>query len=282
MTRSLAARAFWLCAREALTLAARSRLLQIFAVVFGALALLVSASGYILTGGTGLQDFSRTAASLVELVLLVVPLAALVVGVMALTPDAGSAELLYSQPIARHIVLFGRWCGLFVALVAAEAVGFGASGLVLFWRTGDAGAGAFLAVVGAAVVLTAVFLSIAAAISGGTTSQRRARVLATALGLWFAAVVLFDVAALGLASWLPSGPASRVLIVSAIANPVDAVRTATLLALEGTTAFGGASLAFMRLTHGAIGAFVWLGLSLVFWILAPLALGARRLARADI
>ena len=115
--------------------------------------------------------------------------------------------------------------------------------------------------VSAAVVLTAVFLGIAAAITGGATSRRRARSLATALAIWFAAVVLFDVAALGLASWLPSGPASRVLIVSAIANPVDAVRTATLMALEGTTAFGAASLAFLRFTHGAAGAAWWLAAS---------------------
>ena len=275
-------RPLWACARESLTLAVRSRLLQIFAAVFGALALLVAASGYILTGGTGLQDFSRTAASLVELVLLVVPLAALVIGVTALTPDAGAAELLYSQPIPRRTVLIGRVLGLFGALVAAEAIGFGTSGLVLFWRSGEAGAGAFLAVMAAAVVLTAVFLCFAAAIAGGATSRRRARGLATALVVWFAAVVLFDVAALGVASWLPSGPASRVLMVSAIANPVDAVRTATLLSLEGTTAFGAASLAFLRFTGGTSGAIAWLTVSAVVWILLPLAIGVRRLARADI
>jgi Cu-processing system permease protein len=272
----------WTCAREALTLAIRSRLLAIFAAVFGALSLFVAASGYILTGGTGLQDFSRTAASLVELVLLVVPLAALVIGVTSLTPEPGAAELLYSQPVARRTVLAGRVLGLFAALVAAEAIGFGASGLVLFWRTGEGGLGGFLAVMAAAIVLTAVFLSIAAAIAGGATSERRARGLAAALALWFVAVVLFDVAALGVASWLPSGPASRVLMVSAIANPVDAVRTATLLALDGTAAFGAASLAFLRFTDGAAGAAAWLLVSVVFWLIAPLVLGMRRLERADI
>jgi len=260
----------------------RSRLLLIFAAVFGVLALLVAFSGYILTGGTGLQDFSRTAASLVELVLLVVPLASLVIGVTALTPEAGSAELLYSQPIARHIILTGKLAGLMAGLVAAEAIGFGASGVVLFLRTGHAGVTGFLGVIGAAVVLTAVFLGIAAAITGGATSRRRARSLATALAIWFAAVVLFDVAVLGVASWLPSGPASRVLIVSAIVNPVDAVRTATLMAIEGTTAFGAASLAFLRFTHGAAGAAWWLGASVLGWVALSLAIGMVRLSRRDI
>ena len=275
-------RPLWQCAREELTLAVRSRLLAIFALIFGVLALLVASSGYVLTGGTGLQDFSRTAASLVELVLLVVPLASLVIGVTALTPEAGSAELLYSQPVARQTILAGKLTGLFLALVAAEAIGFGASGMLLFWRTGESGIGSFLGVVSAAVVLTAVFLSVAAAITGGATSRRRARSLATALAIWFAAVVLFDIGVLGVASWLPSGPASRLLIVSAIANPVDAVRTGTLMAIEGTTAFGAASLAFLRFTHGAGGAIWWLSASAAFWVLGPLALGGWRLSRADI
>ena len=100
--------------------------------------------------------------------------------------------------------------------------------------------------------------------------------------MWFATVVLFDVAVLGVASWLPSGPASRLLMISAIANPVDAVRTATLMAVEGTTAFGAASLAFLRFTHGATGAASWLAASAAFWILAPLGIGALRLERSDI
>lgn len=275
-------RPLWSCAREELTLAVRSRLLVIFAVVFAGLALLVAWSGYVLTGGTGMQDFSRTAASLVELVLLVVPLAALVIGVTALTPEPGAAELLYAQPVARHRILFGKVAGLFLAIVAAEAIGFGASGLVLFSRTGHDGLARFAGVISSSVVLTAIFLSVAAAVTAGATSRQRARSLATALVIWFTAVVLFDVAVLGAASWLPSGVASRLLIVSAIVNPVDAVRTATLMAIEGTTAFGAASLAFLRFTDGAAGAIWMLSASAVFWIVAPLAIGAVRLSRRDI
>lgn len=276
------ARVLRLCARQELALAVRSRFLVIFAVVFATLALLVALSGYVLTGGSGMQDFARTAASLVELVLLMVPLAALVTGVTALTPDAGSAELLYSQPIARHTILIGKLLGLLLALVAAEAIGFGASGLVLFARTGSGGLGAFAGVAGAAVLLTMLFLCLAAAITGGGASRSRSRNLAVALVVWLGGVVLFDVAALGIASMLPSNAASRVLMVSAVANPIDAVRTGTLMAVEGTTAFGGASLAFLRFTHGATGAACWLAASVVFWTLASLAVGVRRLERTDI
>ncbi len=272
---------FLLCARQELLLAVRSRWTQIFAAVFAVLALAVASSGYVLSGGHGVQDFARTAASLVELVLLLVPLTALLIGVLALAPERGAAELLFSQPVARHAILFGKVMGLFGALAAAQALGFGAAGLVIFSRAGGSGLGGFALLVLGSFVLTAVFLVLAALVSSGTVG-RRTRALAIALVVWFGAVVLFDVAALGVASLLPSGPASRVLIISVLANPADAVRTGALLGIEGSGAFGAASLALLRFTRGPVGAAILLAASLLVWMVVPALLAARRLDRADL
>ncbi len=67
LPKATATAATWICARYELVLAVRSRWLQLFAVVFGVLALAVSGAGYILSGGHGVQDFSRTAVSLVQI-----------------------------------------------------------------------------------------------------------------------------------------------------------------------------------------------------------------------
>jgi Cu-processing system permease protein len=103
-----------------------------------------------------------------------------------------------------------------------------------------------------------------------------------ALIVWFAAVVLFDVAALGVASLLGSRAASRVLIGAVLVNPVGAFRTGSLLAIEGTTAFGSASLALLRFTRGPLGAALLLGMSGLLWLVVPASLAARRLERADL
>jgi Cu-processing system permease protein len=274
--------ALGLVARQELRLAVRSRWTQIFAVVFAALALAVASSGYILSGGHGVQDFARTGASLVQLVLLLVPLTSLLIGVQALASDRGAAEVLLSQPVSRPAILLGKLLGLLQGLTAAEALGFGAAGLVIFSRSGDEGLGAFALLFAASVALTAVFLAVAAALASASFGRGRARALALALVVWFVAVVLFDVAALALASLLPSGPASRVLIGAVLVNPVDAVRTAALLEIEGAAAFGAASLAFLRFTGGTLGAGILLGLSLVVWIVAPTAIAIYRLRRADV
>lgn len=272
----------WVCARQEVAVSARSRWVQIFAVVFGGLAVAVAASGYVLSGGTGVQDFSRTAASLLQLVLLLVPLTSVLVAVVALTPEAGAAQMLFSQPIDRHRILGGRLAGLIAALAASQAVGFGAAGLIVFLQAGPGGVAGFVAVLAAALALTVVFVSLGAAIVAGRTADDRARGMAAGIVTWFVAVLLFDIVVLGLAAQLPSGLASRLLIISAIVNPVDAIRTATLLAVDGTAAFGAASLAFLRVTGGAAAATAWLALSVTVWILGPLAIAVVRLRRADL
>lgn len=271
-----------LFAGQELTLAVRSRWTQIFAVVFASLALAVAFSGYILSGGSGMQDFARTSASLIQLVILLVPLASLMIGVLSLAPERGAAELLFSQPVSRATVLLGQMLGLLAALVAAEAIGFGVAGLVIFSRAGGEGVGGYLVLFGSAAMLTAIFVALAALIGSAAIGRRKARALAVALVVWFVTVILFDVAALGLASLLRSGHASRVLIVTAIVNPIDAVRVEALLAIEGSTAFGAASLAFLRFTHGSQGAVLLLVLSVALWILIPALAAMVRLRRMDL
>jgi Cu-processing system permease protein len=271
-----------LFAREELVLALRSRWTQIFAAVFGVLAAAVAGAGYVLSGGHGVQDFARTAVSLVQLVLLLVPLTALVIGVLSLAPERGAAELIFSQPVSRATILFGKLLGLFQALGAAQAIGFGAAGVLVYSQSGSDGVGGFLLLVLASLVTTAVFLGLAALLSAGSVGRKRTRALALALVVWFVAVVFLDLLALGAASLLPSGPASRVLMVSVIANPLAAVRTGALLAIEGTGAFGAGSLALFRFTGGPRGAGVVLCLSLAFWLTAPALLALRRLRQADL
>ena len=70
------------------------------------------------------------------------------------------------------------------------------------------------------------------------------------------------------------------LIMAALFNPVDAVRTGALLSIEGTAAFGAASLALLRFTGGTGRAFLLVGASLVAWLVIPLLLASRRLSRA--
>jgi Cu-processing system permease protein len=166
--------------------------------------------------------------------------------------------------------------------VAAQAIGFGASGLVIFWQSGQEGLSAFVLLVIGSVALTAVSLSTAALIAADAAGRRRTRALVAALTVWFVAVVMYDIAALGIAAMLRSGAASRLLIIATLANPVDAVRTGVLLGIQGTSAFGGASLALLRFTGGPGYTAVLIAAAVVVWTIVPAIAAAWRLERADI
>jgi len=274
--------ALLLVARQELVLAVRARSIQIFAAVFALLALVVAGSGYVLTGGVGVQDFARTAASLVQLVLLMVPLMALLLGVVSLSGERGALELLFAQPLARRDILLGKLLGLFGALLGAEALGFGSAGALIYWKTDQLGLPSYLLLVAGAAVLTAIFLGLAGAIASGAPGRKRTRAIAIALVVWFGAILFLDLVALGLCTLLPSGLGSRVLIVSVLLNPASAVRTAELLLLEGTAAFGAGSLALLRFTNGQLGAGLALAGSLAVWLVAPVLVAMHRLRGADL
>lgn len=271
-----------LFAAEELKIALRSRWTQIFAVVFAILAAGVAAAGYVISGGHGVQDFSRTSASLVHLVVLIVPLVSLMLGVLSLSLERGAAEVVFALPVSRWTILLGRMLGLFAALALAQSFGFGLAGLLVYTQSGPEGVGDFIVVLGASFLATAVFLALSALLSADAFGRRRTKALALALVAWLVGEVFIDLAALGLATFLPSGAASRVLILASLVNPIGALRTGALLLVEGTGAFGAASLALLRFTHGPAGAAVLIAVSLLCWIVVPALWAGRRLERADI
>src|SRR5262249_41009957 len=134
----------------------------------------------------------------------------------------------------------------------------------------------------ASVALTAVSLSVSSLIAAAAIGRRRTRALVTALAVWFAAVVLYDLVALALASLLRSGAASRLLITATLANPIGAIRTGVLFAIQGTSAFGSASLALLRFTGGITRAMLLVAACVMAWTIGPAVAAARRLERIDV
>ena len=66
-----------------------------------------------------------------------------------------------------------------------------------------------------------------------------------------------------------------------LANPVGAIRTGSLLAVQGTGAFGAASLALLRFAGGPVGVGLAIGGSALVWLVVPVLIAIRRQARTD-
>jgi len=260
-------RPLFLIARRELVDAARSRWLFIFGLIFLALALAIS---YMGIGGAGYQSFARVTVSLLNLVLVVIPLMALLLGITSMTGHKESLEVLLSQPILRREALLGKYIGLAVALNVALFGGFGGAGLLITFGLGPYGLDSFLLLILLSFVLTLIFLSFAALLS--VLFFDRARALGVGLLLWFTFLILYDFVVVGILTASSGIPMKTFLLTALLLNPIDAIRVALLISL-GAGALIGPTGAVVAKTFGSLGGGLILAASLLFWWIVPL-LGA--------
>lgn len=267
-------------ARHELAVNARNRWTVVFAVVFGVLVTTIASVGILAEGFSGLQDFTRTSASLLNLVLYVVPLVALVMGTLSFTGDRGSMELLFSQPVSRTEVMLGKVAGLFLAIAGSMLSGFAAAGAVIVIGGGTTGLPQYAALVALSLALALVFVGVAVLVS--TASGRKAKAFGVSLFLWFFFVLFYDLLVVGLGTFLRGEAANTFLFLSLFGNPVDLVRVAALITLDNVTIFGAAGAALLRFLGGPAMSLVLLAAALSLWAGIPLVAAARALRRQDL
>jgi Cu-processing system permease protein len=275
MTRNLLA-----IARLEFVSAARLKWVRLLTAAFATLAMAAAYSAGAAQELSGSDGFARTTMSLIPVVLLLVPLAALVLGVSGQTVESGHDAFLFGQPIGRATVLVGRWLGEVAALTGAIGGGLGVGGALVAVSTGIDGALRFAFFVAASLALAIIFLSIAAAIAAFT--DKRVTALSIGIFAWFVFVLLYDGVALSLAGRLTGALGGRVLFASVFANPADLIRVA-MLSVAGTPfVLGAAGEAWMRFLGGAsAAALTCLGV-LALWMVAPLAVAVRAIGMRDL
>ena len=258
----------------------RSKWIQIFAVVFAVLTLAISYFGMMASVVVGFEGFTRTTASLLNLVLYLIPMLALAAGTLSFSMDKGSAELLFSQPVLRSEVLLGKVLGLFGSLATAVVFGFGVSGIIIAVRTGVDGITRYLAFIAISLLLVLTFLCLGALAS--VISEGRARALGIALAMWFVFVLFYDLVAIGIALLVNPQISKTVILISLFGNPVDLARVAGLLILGGASIFGTAGANLVRIFGSTTLGILVLAGGALFWSLLVLTAAAWRLAKREI
>ena len=269
-------RAVMLIARKEVRDALRNRWFLLYAAAFAGLAHALSRLALDGASLAGFAGFGRTAASLVNLVLLIVPLMGLTLGAASIAGERerGTLSTLLAQPIARVDVLLGKLVGLGLALGAAIALGFGLAAL-----TAASGGLAiepkiFAVLVGYSVLLALVTLAVGLLISAA--SRRTGGATGVALAVWLILVFLGDLGLMSTAITLRLRPST--LLTLTLANPLDAYKIATVSALTGSMDVFGPAGAYAALRLGDSLPQVTAGM-LVLWIIVPVALAALVLRR---
>ncbi len=246
-----------------------NRWFVLYAGAFTGLALLLSwlslsGSG---TGHSGFAGFGRTAASLVNLVLLIVPLMALTIGAGSLASEQESGTLAYllSQPVNRIEVLLGKYLGLAFSLLGTLALGFGLSGMIIAGQGGQADARAFGLLAVFAFILALGMLSLGFLIS--VLTRKTAVATGVALFAWLILVFIGDLGLMGttLAFKLPI----NTLFTLALLNPLQVFKMSALMSINATLDVLGPAGIYAMQTYQDSLTWLFLG-SLLLWIILPL------------
>ncbi|HLK09767.1 MAG TPA: ABC transporter permease [Candidatus Binatia bacterium] len=250
--------------------AARSRWFVLTAACFLVLSLALSLLGLAGARRAGLAGFDRTTASVLNLMLVFVPLVTLSLGGLGIAGELEdqSLSMLLAQPVTRAEVYAGKYVGLLAAVWAAILAGFGATGIVV-GTTAGGDVRAFCGVVALALLLAAATLAVGTLLS--VALRARARVVGAAFAVWLLLVYVSDLGTIGLAVARSLAPGQ--VFVLALLNPVQQARVLGTLALTDRLDVLGPVGMFGLDRFGAAGLVAVLGAALLALAVVPLAAG---------
>lgn len=253
----------------------RNRWVLAVMLVFTAFAFVIAYFGAAQQGAVGFKGIEVTIASLVSLVIYLVPLIALILGFDAIVGERerGSLDLLLSLPLTRFELLLGKFLGLSAALACSTVAGFGLVGLLLASQFPPGAWFHYAGFIFSSVLLGMAFLSVAVAVS--VFASDRTRASGIAIAVWFFFVLVYDLLLLGGLVVTGGGIAPDVFPLLLLLNPADVFRLLNIFALEEVrTLYGLTSVFPPKLANPLL-----LGAVMLAWIALPLGLASWRFRR---
>jgi len=253
-------------ARKDLKEALQNRWFLLYTLIFGGLALALSMLSQPELELGSLAGYNRTIASLVNLVLLFVPLIGLTFGAMSLAAEreTGAMNYLLAQPVSPSEILLGKYLGIAAALLGSLTLGFGVAGIAIALGGGGDELGYVTTVIFAGVLGLAM-LSMGFLISAMTRKMSTA--LGGALFLWLLLVFVGDLGLIG-AAVVTQMPLNTTLLL-AMLNPLQLFKMASIFSTQASLDVLGPAGLYATDTFG--GAFIpLLAAILTLWVLIPL------------
>lgn len=232
--------------------------------------LLMAISGTIMSLA---DNNTKALLSLLNIVLIVVPLVSIIFSTIYYYNSLEFIELLVCQPLKRKRILLSIYLGLASSLLIAFAVGVGIP-LLLFDHSATA---LLLVLVGAA--LTVIFSALA--VLGSVVMRDKAKGIGVAILLWFYFSLLYDGLVLFLLFQFSDYPLEKTSIVLGSLNPIDLGRIVLLLRLDNSAMMGYTGAVFKSFFGSTGGMLLSFGILMV-WMLLPLWGALRRFQRRDL
>lgn len=225
--------------------------------------LFYAVTAYSLIYFTG--SFSRSFASLMNVVILITPLVSTMMASMYYFNKTDFIYLLLSQPVKRSHTFIGIFLG--IAVMHSLAVGTGLSiGILLANPQVESPAVLYILIL-SGILLSFIFTSIALFIC--VRSRDKLRGIGIAMGCWLFLAVIYDGLLLMYFIIFSEYPIEEHAIVLSTFNPIDLARIFVMLKLDDAALMGYTGAVFSKFYGSGTGVLVSIG-AMFMWIIVPL------------
>jgi len=211
--------------------------------------------------------------SLLNIVLIIVPLVSILFSAIYVYNSAEFLELLVSQPLKRRTIWLSIFSGLSFSLALSFFIGVGIP-VILYEFTPT---GLIMLLVG--LLLSVIFVAIA--MLATVKTRDKAKGIGIAILLWLYFSILFDGLVLFILFQFADYPLEKAMIGISALNPIDLSRILVLLKMDVSALMGYTGAVFKDFFGTTAGFLIALGV-MFLWIAFPAWLSLRKFDRKDL
>jgi len=219
------------------------------------------------------SDFGKIVLSLLNIVLMVVPLVSVVFTTIHFFSSYEFIELMLAQPINRRVIFLSEYLAVASSLCVAYLIGVGVP-FIMF------GAGQnVISLLVTGVFLTLVFVSLA--FLSSVLTRDKSKAIGIALLFWFYFSLIYDGFVLWIIYSFSDYPLEKVTLTLIAFNPVDLARIMVLLKMDISALMGYTGAVFNQFFGSSFGIVLAVSVMLI-WVALPIAISLHIFKRKNL
>ncbi len=211
--------------------------------------------------------------SLLNIILIIVPLICIIFSTIYIYNSAEFIELLVSQPLKRRTIWLSIFSGLSASLSLAFFIGAGIP--ILLYHADATG----IMMIAMGLFLNVVFVSIA--MLAASLTRDKAKGIGLSILLWLYFSLIFDALVLFFLFQFQEYPLEKIMVVLSFLNPIDLSRIQILLQMDISALMGYTGAIFREFFGNSTGIILSF-LGLIIWIILPLMISLRKFKSKDL
>ncbi|APS38926.1 MULTISPECIES: ABC transporter permease subunit [Salegentibacter] len=211
------------------------------------------------------NDLSNAIITLMNVIIVLVPLIGTIFGIMYFYNSREFTELLLAQPIARKHIFLGQYLGVAISLALSLVLGLGIP-FIIYGLLESSAIWDFLSLLVVGSFLTFIFTALSFGIA--LRFENKIKGFGMAILMWLFLAIIYDGIFLLLLMYFQEYPLEDFALAASVLNPIDLSRTLILLKLDISALLGYTGAVFKSFFGTTKGSIISFGV-LLAWVILP-------------